>query len=167
MPSLKTKKSPSLEERLNPLKKLIKKSREKTRPATPQEKKEIFDYLDTQLKSLDLAGKVVSLLVYDTARGQINCYGKRIDGGVIFHGLNLTVGTHGSRLTGTVAYPQLPHLTSYHQGYFVSGRVFHAQNFFLPPASYVALVNIPCEPDSNAVKYPKTSPFPKTSFPKP
>lgn len=127
---------------------LVKKKIGKHRAATHLELWKVFDYLDKKLENLDITGTVVSVLTLD-GHGKVNCYGKRIEESVIFDQLNLTSGTHGPKVTGTVSYPAIHRLTSYEKGYFVSGV-----EFGLGVRDYVALVNIPLSPvDDQARKY--------------
>jgi hypothetical protein len=102
------------------------------------ERKEVFQYLNKQLENLELEGEVSSILVYDTFRGKINCYGKYLSPASIQSKLNLTIGTNGSNLTGHVAYPNLNSLSSYQNGYFIPMDTFNPNN----SSNYVALINI-------------------------
>lgn len=129
----------------------IKKIQRKTRLSTNPETRKIFDYLDSQLTDLGLEGTVQTLLVYD-AHGKINCYGHRIEPDTIFGRLNLTIGTEGTRLTGKVSYPEPHHNASYQKGYFVPGEEFKELK-----GTYLALVNIPFNPEElSIVAYPLT-----------
>lgn len=120
-----------------------------TRLSTNPETRKIFDYLDSQLKDLGLEGTVQTLFVYD-AHGKINCYGNRIEPETIFGRLNLSIGTHGTRVTGKVSYPEPHHTDSYQKGYFVPGEEFKELK-----GTYLALVNIPFNPEeSNITAYP-------------
>jgi len=130
----------------NRTRKTIPKTIPKT---TSKEEKKVFQYLEEQLAGLELRGMVVSLLVYDARNKRINCYGDPLPPELIFQKLNLTINTAGTQVTGTVSYPQIHRLTSYYSGYFVSGKEFD-----LHPDHYLALINIPINPDSGAVKFP-------------
>ena len=112
--------------------------------------KPVFDYLDQQLRSYDLPGKVVTVLVA-TDRGEINSYGQGIADGNLFRGLNLTIATRGPGMAGHVDSPEIQRLTSFKTGFLVPLNG--------PGNKYVALVNIhvnPSDPDVVAYQYPKS-----------
>ncbi|MFA6462054.1 MAG: hypothetical protein WCV90_07360 [Candidatus Woesearchaeota archaeon] len=117
----------------------------KTRLARPEEQKEVFDYLDGQLEALGLEGRVSSVLVYDTVRGRISCYGERIRPENLFLALNQSIGEQGSRRTGKTSFPEIQHLTSYREGYLVPLKT--------PKDAYAALVNIPLSDDPEVISY--------------
>lgn len=127
------------------LARMLKTHQGKTRLARPEEQREVFDYLDSQLASLDLEGKVSSVLVYDTVRGRISCYGERIRPESLFLALNQSIGEQGSIRTGRTGFPEIQHLTSYQEGYFIPLKT--------PKDAYVALVNIPISEDPEVVAY--------------
>ena len=125
-------------------------SREKI---TTSDRKEVFQYLNEQLENHELTGKVSSILVYDTFRGKINCYGEYLSAAAIHNQLNLTIGTNGSNLTGHVTYPPLDSLSSYQKGYLVSRNSFDPNDL----ENHVALINIDVdfsETLKNVVKFP-------------
>jgi len=115
-------------------------------------RKEVFQYLNEQLENHELTGEVSSILVYDTFRGKINCYGEYLPTSLIYNQLNLTAGTNGSNLTGQVTYSSLDSLSSYKEGYFIPMSFFNSDN-----NNYVALINIPVDSSAtleNVVKFP-------------
>jgi len=117
------------------LEKAIKKINKKYQNSN---RKEVFQYLNEQLENHELTGKVSSILVYDTFRGKINCYGEYLSAAAIHNQLNLTIGTNGSNLTGHVTYPPLDSLSSYQKGYLVSRNSFDPNDL----ENRVALINI-------------------------
>ncbi len=127
------------------LARMLKTHQGKTRLARPEEQRKVFDYLDEQLASLGLEGTVSSVLVYDMVRGEINCYGERIRPENLFLALNQSIGEKNSRRTGTTSFPEIQHLTSYQEGYFIPLKT--------PKDAYAALVNIPISEDPEVVAY--------------
>ena len=125
---------------------LAKGARTKRTGNDPKAEK-VLDYLDNQLASLGLEGKVVSVLTLAPHSG-IHCYGKRLKGGEIFGKLNLSIDVTGSRIAGPIRYREFRQLTSYERGLIVP-----LDN----PQEYVALVNVSLsdfDPDSNVREYP-------------
>tara|TARA_Y100000310_G_C20528238_1_gene737160 strand:- start:222 stop:635 length:414 start_codon:yes stop_codon:yes gene_type:complete len=119
----------------------------------PSSREEVFQYLNEQLENLGLEGEVSSILVYDTFRGKINCYGGYLPASTIHNQLNLTAGTNGANLTGHITYSNLGSLSSYKRGYFIPISLFQPND----SKDYIALINIPVDHSAtleNAVKFP-------------
>jgi hypothetical protein len=130
---------------LKKLKREMKAAERRERPSTIT-LEEILAPLTERIRKTDPTGEVCTILVYD-AHGKINCYGAHIQPEMIFNALNLTIGTQGTHLTGTISYPQLDRLASTEKA-----KLYRGVKFGLQPNQYVALVNIPSDPEEEYIR---------------
>ncbi len=94
--------------------------------------------LSDKLHTLGHDGMVTSVLVFDSVRARINCYGFHLRDGRILHKVNVSIGARGRGIASSIAYPDIARLRSYHNGWFVPNY-----EFWKDDENYVALVNIP------------------------
>lgn len=106
----------------------------KVATTNPTHWQNIQAYFAAQLRELELSGSICSVLVCSTEA--VNCYGRHIDDGPIFHKLNMTIGRC------FIGYPDARQITSWKRGYFVRAAELGAED---PesPGDWVALINIP------------------------
>ena len=134
---------------------IIKKI-EKRGKRSNRKSNEVFTYLNNQLSEKNLEGEVVSVITHDMNNKRINCYGNKIPDGLLFGALNLSIGARGTRVTGTISYPNIERLSSYQQGYLVPLESFGLKNSE-GKNEYVALINIAYDLDSmvsDVIRFP-------------
>jgi hypothetical protein len=143
---------------------LVEDMARRYRTSSPEEIRKVFGYLNQQLAEKDLKGIVTTLLVRDSIRRSINCYGLRIEHGAdekrphsLFEKLNMSIDAPGGKMAASVSYPQIFRVTSYQKGYFVEGIDFYIKRQAKKKKSWVALVNIPvdvADPEMVAYRFP-------------
>ena len=107
-------------------------------------KEQVFDYLNKQLHTFGFEGNVVSILVLDRKKEEINCYGKRLKKEDVLSRLQINN-------VDDVFYPGIDQLTSYQEGFFTEGSDFWIEE----KKTYVALVNMSVSGTAEVFPYPR------------
>ncbi len=153
----------SLVDKLSGLRKQVRATERRTSLAPEGAGDKVFSYLDEQLRSYDLKGKVVTVLTR-TDGGDVICYGQHIAADNLHRGLNMNIAARGPAVSSPPGTPseefvehgplaqgvcqrEIQRLTSYKEGHLVPLRG--------PKDKYAALVNIDVNfDDPNVVAYP-------------
>jgi len=106
--------------------------------------KEVFAYLNRQLKKFGLEGSVVSILALDRKKQELSCYGRRIEKEDVLSRLNFND-------VNNVFYPEIEQLDSYQEGCFTYASDFRIEE----KKTYVALVDISVSGTAEVFPYPR------------
>jgi hypothetical protein len=122
----------------------------------PEIEKRIIDGLNGHLRKMELKGEVCSVLVFNK-HGKISCrIGRQIADGVLFHELNLSIGTKGTKITGRISHSTTRRKRLYDRGFFVPADEFGVD--CSNDKFWVVLVGIPVCPCSVGVSFPRIKP---------
>ena len=126
----------------------IRKAMKSNHRMTEEEVRRVMFPYNTRLAQTGVEGYVIAALIYDTFRGKINCYGRYLKPECIHSALNLSMGVNGSRTSGHISHPDSHEMNPSTLTAFVPAQ----RSGVKEDKAYVALVNIPIDPDEEVIR---------------